>query len=442
MNTFSRRPRVLACITRFRALFELRALAAVRETYRIVGVLAIVAWGSRAALAENWDRFRGPNGGGQYANDSIPSIWQPENILWKKSLDGVGHGSPVIWGDKLFLMSADPTTGTQLIAAYELDSGTLLWQEQYDVPPHHINKLNSYASSTPAVDAHRLYVLWFREGQVTLAALDHAGHEVWRRDVGPFEEEHGFGISPVVVGNLVYVACVSEAPSAITAFDTQSGEVRWQVPREPGTTAFSTPCLLDPNAPKPILLTTSTSAGLSALDASTGNLLWHGFKEELSQRCVASPIVAGGLIFAGCGQGGNGKLLLAVQPGDANTPPQEVYRLGRGSAQVPTPIAAGDLLFVWHDRGIVSCFDLATGEQHWRERVGGDFHSSPVCIGNRVFGFSRTGQVVVLAAAKQFQLLARNELDENCHATPALANHRLFVRTEHSLFCIGTPTTE
>jgi hypothetical protein len=149
--------------------------------------------------------------------------------------------------------------------------------------------------------------------------------------------------------------------------------------------------------------------------------------------------VAGGLVFIFSGQGGNGKALVAAQPGDASHPPTEVYRIQQNVPQVPTPVVADDLLFLWHDRGVASCHDVATGKQYWRERIGGDFHSSPVRIGNRIFSASREGQVVVLAADKKFQLLARNVLDEPCHATPAVAHDRLFLRTESTLFCVGEP---
>jgi hypothetical protein len=147
--------------------------------------------------------------------------------------------------------------------------------------------------------------------------------------------------------------------------------------------------------------------------------------------------VAGGLVFVSCGQGGNGKLLLAVEP--AAQGPREVYRLEQNIPNVPTPVVAGKLLFLWHDRGVVSCHAVATGKQHWRERIGGDFHSSPVRIGNRVLCASRDGEVVVLAADKKFKLLARNSLDEPCHATPAVAHDRLYLRTTSSLVCIGRP---
>jgi outer membrane protein assembly factor BamB len=397
---------------------------------------------ANAAFAENWSRFRGPNGAGQSDDNTIPSTWTPEDILWKQTLPGIGRSSPVIWDETLYLTYADPDSGAQIISAYDVANGARLWQKQFDAAKYHINDLNSLASSTPAVDDKYVFVLYLQEGDVKIVALNHAGQEVWRQSAGPFQEVHGFGISPIVVDDLVYVARASGAQSEVTAFDRATGAIRWTLPQKAGTTAFSTPCLLDPNAAQKILLTTSTTAGLVAIDALTGKTAWHGFQDELDQRCVASPIVSNGLVFVGCGQGGNGKLLLAVRPGSEKSPPAESYRIKQSVPQVPTPIVAGDLLFVWTDRGVVSCYDIPTGKQHWRERIGGDFHSSPIRIGNRILCLSRTGDAIVLAADKSYRLLARNSLNGFCAATPAVANHRLFIRTDTSLICIGEPTSK
>jgi outer membrane protein assembly factor BamB len=119
---------------------------------------------------------------------------------------------------------------------------------------------------------------------------------------------------------------------------------------------------------------------------------------------------------------------------------EEAYRLETAIPNVPTPIVAGNLIFLWCDNGVVSCYDLATGQQHWRNRAGGSYHSSPIRIGNRIFGISKKGEVVVLAADSKFQVLARNALGEPCSATPAVSNGRLFIRTESSLRSIGEPT--
>ncbi len=389
------------------------------------------------ASAENWDRFRGPNGAGQSDAKGIPSEWREENFLWRKPLPGIGHSSPVIWDQRLYITSADDDTHEQIIQAYVAIGGSLLWERRVEASSYIINGHNSYASCTPAVDAHHLYVMWLVNGRVMLAAWTHEGDEVWRRDVGGFEGQHGFGKSPVVVDGLVCVANDNETDSAIVAFDALSGDPRWRIPRATGITPFATPCVLDPNAERKLLLTLSTSSGLGAIDVQTGQVAWQGLKDDLPLRTVSSPIMAGGLIFVSCGQGGNGKLTIAARPGNEQDGPREVYRLEQNIPNVPTPVVSRDLLFLWHDRGVVSCHDVATGRQHWRNRVGGDFHSSPVRIGDRIFAASRAGEVVVLRAAPEFELLARNVLDEPCHATPAVAENRLYIRSESTLFCIG-----
>jgi outer membrane protein assembly factor BamB len=417
---------------------SLRAFAPLRKTFLCLAILSCTG----ISHAENWDRFRGANGAGQSDDNAIPSTWDENNYLWKQPLPGIGHSSPVTWEDRVFLTSADPATGMQIVSAFDVQTGATLWQKKLDASTYHIHDQNSLASSTPVVDADRLYLLWLSNGHVSLVAYTHTGDEVWRRDVGPFKEQHGFGTSPVVVDDLVLVSLDCESAGGLWAFDRETGEPRWTLPQEPATTAFSTPCLLDPNAKEKLLLATNTALGLFAVNAANGKIMWQGFKDDLDQRFVSSPIVARGLIYVGCGQGGNGKLLLGVRPGDGSSPPAEVFRIGKGTPQVPTPVVAGDLLFVWSDKGIVSCHDASTGKQHWRERIGGNFHSSPLRIGNRIFGFSMAGQVIVLAADKTFEELARNELKEPCVATPAVSNHRLFLRTDTTLYCIGPPVVE
>jgi outer membrane protein assembly factor BamB len=414
------------------------AFAPLRERFCLVAVGVALA-SANVAVADNWPRFRGPNGTGQSDSSGIPTKWEAGNFLWRRPLANVGHSSPVIWENRLFITSGDAKTGAQIVSAFDVASGKPLWEKRFDAGTYHMNHQNSFASSTPAADANHIYLLWLEDDGVVLTAITHDGREVWRFNAGPFEETHGFGKSPVVVDDLVYVVTDSQAESTIAAVDCKTGKPRWQKPRESGNTAFATPCLLDPSAKDKLLLTVSTASGLTAFHAADGKIAWECAKDVLTQRCVGSPVVAGGLVLVSSGQGGNGKTLAAIRPGKGDSQPEEAYRLQQSIPNVPTPVVSGDLLFLWHDRGVVACYDLATGHQNWRERIGGDFHSSPLRIGNRIFCISMTGDAIVLAADRKFQELARNPLKESCHATPAIANDRLYVRTENSLMCIGEP---
>jgi outer membrane protein assembly factor BamB len=394
---------------------------------------------SSSSSADDWPRFRGPNGDGQSDVTGIPVEWQVDQYAWKKPLPGMGHSSPVVWGDRLFVTSGDPDTGEQIILAFNSRSGEQLWEKRFPSGTHHQHADNSYATSTPAVDAKRLYLSWLDGDKVTLGAFTHDGEEIWRRQVGLLTEQHGFGTSPVVVGNVVCLDNDTEnrENSAVTGLSAATGDVLWRVPRGTGKTVFATPCVWQTSAGKEMLLTSSMGSGLTAFDPVAGKVVWQVLENDLPDRCVSSPIVAGGMVFVSCGSGNNGLRLIAMHPGKDDEPPQEAYRIDSGVPNIPTPVVAGNLLFLWHDRGTVSCLDLETHKEYWRQRVGGKFHSSPVRIGDRIYCVALNGDVVVLAASKEYKLLARNKLEEPVQATPAIANNRIYFRTDSSLICLG-----
>jgi outer membrane protein assembly factor BamB len=407
-------------------------------------LLAIVVTLSNGAVrAENWERFRGPNGlGVSSAAAGIPSEWTEADYLWKKPLPGVGHSSPVIWDGRLFVTSGDPKSGEQIVMAFDAKSGAPLWEERFASHTYAMHTDNSYATSTPAVDAKHLYVLWLDGDKVTLAALTHEGAAVWKRQVGSLVEKHGFGTSPIVVGDTVVVANETDeaAESTVVGVDRETGDVRWTVPRATGKTSFATPFVLK-DGDRELVVMSSMGSGVTAYDPATGVVVWQALAEGLPDRSVSSPIEAAGTIVVSSGSGNNGVELVALRVGEAGQPPTEAYRMRQGVPNIPTPLVLGDMLFLWHDRGTVACLDLATGEQHWRKRVSGMFHSSPVLVGDRIFGLSKEGDVVVIAAEKEYKLLGRSSLGERCQATPAVADGRIYFRTESSLICLGEDGT-
>jgi outer membrane protein assembly factor BamB len=390
-----------------------------------------------SAHAENWDRFRGPNGAGQSQSSTIPSQWKADNFLWKAPLPGIGHSSPIIWDLRVFVTSADAETGQLIVSAFEVYSGQSLWERRFPGTAYSKHAFNSYASPTPAADAERIYLV-HREGtKLRMVALTHDGEPAWEADVGVCEEKHGFGSSPVVVDDLVCVQNDNDRFGEIVALDRASGASRWRVARPPGETSFCTPLVVEPGAGPNQLVVASNGGGVAAIDIERGEVAWRAAENDLPQRVVGSPIVAAGLVIVTCGAGGNGLQMLALSPPRGNEPAREVYRLRQGVPQVPTAVAAGELLFLWHDGGTVMCVDAATGKQHWRKRVTGKCHGSPIHVDGRLFGVSIDGEVVVIEAKPEFKLLARNSLGEPSRATPAAAHDRLYIRTESSLLCIG-----
>jgi outer membrane protein assembly factor BamB len=176
---------------------------------------------------------------------------------------------------------------------------------------------------------------------------------------------------------------------------------------------------------------------MTSLDPQTGGKNWE-LPDLLPKRCVASPIVTpGGLVIAQCGEGQAESFVYAVRPGVAGKPPEKVYNVVRTGGYVPTPVAVGDLLFLWKENGLVTCLRAATNEQLWSERVEGPFYSSPVCVDGRLYNTTRRGDLVVLKAGEKFEPLARIPLGEGSYAAPAIAGGRMYLRTFTHLISVG-----
>jgi outer membrane protein assembly factor BamB len=395
---------------------------------------------ARPAPAQEWTRFRGPNGSGVSTATTVPVRWTEKDYNWKVELPGVGHSSPVLWGERLFVTSADEKTGTRHVLCLRVRDGERLWSREFVGERLGKHADNSFATATPAVDERHLYVTWGNSKEYLVVALDHDGKEVWRSDLGSFKAGHGFGPSPIVHGDLLIVPSDQDGPSALFALERATGKVRWKAPRR-SKAHYTTPCVYQPAGRAAELVFTSYEHGITAIDPATGRVNWESdvFDKRHIETAIGSPVVAGDLVLGTCGWLGVRQEVVAVrpEPGDEKPKAREVYRIDRSAPLCTTPLVRGDLLFLWSDGGTVTCADVRTGEVHWRERVPGSYYSSPVCVGDHLYGVSREGEVVVLAAAKRFELVARNALGEGTHSTPAVADGRLYVRTFSHLISLG-----
>jgi outer membrane protein assembly factor BamB len=392
-----------------------------------------------ACQADEWPRFRGPNGAGVGEAPGVPTQWTEQDFAWRIELPGVGHSSPVVWGDRLFVTAGNEDDGTRHVLCLDPQSGRTLWSREFAGEKARKHQHNSFASTTPAVDAEHLYVTWSTPRENIVLALDHQGTQRWRVDLGPYKAGHGAGVSPIVHEDLVVLGNDQEGESSIVALDRTNGEVRWRVPRKTKV-AYSTPCVYRRAGRPAELVFTNWEHGIMGIDPASGRTNWEVqvFDQGHIETSIGSPIVAGDLILGTCGWLGYATHTVAVRPDPQQLgKASEVYRVDRGAPLTPTPLAVDGLLFLWADEGIVTCIDAETGKQHWRSRVGGTYYSSPVAAGDRVFCASRDGEMIVLAAAREYQLLARNPLGEGSHSTPAMAHGRLYVRTFTHLIALG-----
>ncbi len=403
--------------------------------------------------AEEWNRFRGPNGSGVSDATAIPESWTADDYRWQVELPGVGHSSPVIAGDRIYVTCGDPTTAERRVLCFNTADGSQLWQRNYPsqtVAQHHDN---GYATATPTADRNGVVVTWATAEAVTLLALTPDGADMWQRNLGPFVGPHGTGTSPIIVNDVVVLANEQEDYKVLTrlmgredpqgaagtsfliAVDRLTGTTRWQVPRKSTLAPYATPCVRMLPDKKAEVIFSSTSHGVTAVDAETGQVNWE-LPDVFQDRCVGSPFVAGETVFATYGHGTVGDLCLAVRPGASG--PEVLYEVKRGVPLVPTPLVAGQRLYLWTDAGIVSCLDADTGRVIWQERVAGEFYGSPVFAAGRLYCIAKNGDVVVISASDTFRELARMALGEPSFATPAVADGVLYLRTASHLVAVGS----
>ncbi|MFZ2147811.1 MAG: PQQ-binding-like beta-propeller repeat protein [Sedimentisphaerales bacterium] len=394
---------------------------------------------------QEWTRFRGPNGQGISHAKSIPVKWTEKDYNWKVNLPGGGHSSPVLWGEKVFITSGDQKTNHGVLLALRVSDGKILWQKQYSLTPFRPNPRNSYATSTPVVDADHVYALWPTPKETILVALDHDGGEIWQRTFDGVHCQHGAGSSPIVFDDIVVFTHEHEdsnkdARSAWIAVDHKTGQTRWKLDRQTSSkTSYSTPCVYSPPTDAPQLIFTSLAHGMTGVEPGTGTVVWE-MSSAFVSRVVSSPVIADGLLIGACGDFSSGKRLIAIQPGttDKSTQPAEAYKFDDSSMPyVPTSLAQAGLLFTFHDRGYVSCLRSATGEQLWREKLANQFYGSPVWVNGKLYCITTNGEVVVIKAAPTYELLAVNPLGEKSHSTPAVAGGRMYLRTYSHLISIG-----
>ncbi len=398
-------------------------------------LLMLLLFSATAAGQDHWPRFRGQNGSGISTQKGIPTTWEKTDIAWQSELPHVGHSSPVVWGKALFVTTATEGGTDRYLHCLNADSGAEQWKATVTLSDSRKHLKNSWASSTPATDGEVVCALFADGSKQIVKVWSVSGRELWERDLGSYESEHGLAVSPILQDGLVIIANDQVGPSSVLALDSQTGKTVWSTERTPGKTSYSTPVLASDGKGGTQVVCVSESSGVSGLDLRTGKVGWQ--TPKLPMRTVASPIAVDGLVFATCGEGGNGKYFAAIRT-DLDIPIEQriVYERKTMLPYVPCLITRDGLLFLWGDKGILVCLQLQTGKEIWTERIDGAFSGSPICIEDRLYCVTEDGTVVVVQAGPEFRELGRTALGDDCHSTPAVANGHLYFHTFHRVLAI------
>jgi outer membrane protein assembly factor BamB len=424
-----------------------------------------------AAAAQQWPSFRGPDASGVDAAGQPPTTWDVAagtNVAWSTPIPGLGHSSPIVWGDRVFVTTAvplpasgDPAGGASADSTvilrevgsipnharhawrlYCLDrsTGRVLWERtaHEGMPKVKRHAKASQASATAATDGTHVVAMMGSEG---LYAFDMNGTPLWTRDLGRLDvgyvddrnEEWSPGSSPVIHDGLVIVQNDRHADSYVAAFDVATGVEKWRVRRDE-MPSWATP--LVHRGTRTTIVTNSPKA-IRGHDAASGKELWQ--IADGTQVKVPTPVVFEDLVIVTGGWPTGGRPIFAIRAATGEV----AWKLERGSPYTTTPLVYQGVLYVMVDNGVLSAYDARTGRRFYQQRLArdaGGFSASPVAAAGRVYLASEDGVMFVVRAGRTYALLARNDMKEMMLASPAIAGDTLLVRTRtHVVALSGAP---
>lgn len=434
--------------------------------------VSLIACGLPAA--ENWPQFRGPSGRG-VSETTPPTTWNVatgENIRWSTEIPGLGHASPIVWGDRIFLATADrpgprPKIKTGLYGAGDsyaenephqwrllcLDraSGRILWNKVgHEAPPRQERHTKaSHCNATPATDGRSLVAIFGSEG---LFCFEMDGTLRWRKDLGKMDAgpwnspklQWSFASSPILHDGKVIVQCDVLSEQFVAVIDARDGRELWRTPRQE-IANWCTPAIAEVGGRTQIVLNGWKQLG--GYDFTTGRQLWT--LSGGGDIPVPAPLIVGDWAYFTSAHGSHRPIRavrLAAAHGDitppdiADTNAAIAWCNPKLGSYMQTPITIGPLLWSCDMQGILTCVDRTSGEIRYNERLtraGSAFTASGVAAGGQIYFLNEDGEAFVVAAQPVFSIVARNRMDGLCLATPAVADGAMFVRTTEKLIAIG-----
>jgi len=436
---------------------------------RKTALLILLVASLSMAYAENWPGWRGPDTLGISTEKKIPTKWDLfKNVKYKVEVPGLGHSSPIVWGNRIFITTAvnsnpaeadwqkgfpqvqrkpDASEISWKVLCYDRNHGKLLWERTAisQKPFNGRHTKNSYASQTPVTDGTYVFAFFGDQG---MYCYDFKGKLVWSRDLGKFlmRNNWGMGSSPVLYKDFVIQTCDQETShSYIIALEKKTGKTAWKVDRDE-LSSWSTPFLYLKGV-RPELIVNATRA-IRSYDPNTGKLLWE-CRGPATAITTPTPTSIQGMIIVSSGfipepvrpmtairPGVNGDITLK---GDATSSDAIVWRQPTAAPYIPSPIAYGDYIYVLLDQGFIACYEAKTGKEVYgktRIDTGVQFSASPVVVDGKLYCASEDGDVYVIKAGPKYELLAKNSLGESIMASPAVSAGKMFVRTIKHLYCI------
>lgn len=428
------------------------------------------------AQAQNWPQFRGPSASGVAEGRPAAVNWNAEkslNTRWKTAIPGLGHSSPVVWGNKIFVTTAvtsapkdetryglygdvapvkDDPKHTWKVYAIDRQTGKILWERIAfaGLPKVKRHPKSTHSDSTPVTDGKYVVALFGSHG---LYAYDLNGKLKWKQDLGvldagwfydaDYQWEHGS--SPVIYRNLVIVQADVQKDSFIAAYDLKTGKLAWKTPREE-ISSWGTPTVYEGKTRAELI--TNGSKAIRGYDPATGKELWR--LTPNSEITTPTPFVAHDLIYVTSGYSPI-QPIYAIRPGangditlkdGTESSAFIAWSKKRGGPYMPTPVVYGDLLYTCSNQGVLTAYNAKTGERVYQERLGGKggaFTASPVASDGKIYLASEDGDVFVVKAGPKYELLATNTVGEVMMATPAISDGMVIVRGIKHLFAFGEP---
>jgi outer membrane protein assembly factor BamB len=399
------------------------------------------------ASADNWPAWRGPTGQGFCAEKNVPLTWSgKENVRWKIPLAFAGNGTPVIWGDRIFLTQANKDGTERSVMCFDRADGKQLWQQTVPYMDKERNWPNiTYTNASAATDGERVVVSFASAG---MYCYDFTGKELWKRtDLGQWEHSFGSGASPVLYGDLAIMWCGPNDPKGrnfLLAVNKQTGETVWE--KEESYGSWSTPLIVNVMGQDQLLLGHAREGKknpedkdgyLRGYDPKTGKELWRC--QGLNSYVYTSPLYGNGVAVQMAGYGGSA---IAVRlGGEGDITKSRLWRHPRNTQRVGSGMIIGDHVYMVDENGAPHCYELTSGEDVWKvkERAGsGMTWGSMVHAEGRLYVLMRNGDTVVFKASPTYEVLAVNSLDrgESTNSSLAISNGDVFIRTFKHLYCI------